>query len=327
MIDATNYRRVLILACSLLSLSLLLANTLNQSVLIPHFDLSANVLSGLLAIACLYHLSQPQSPIQWPVEILAALGMAFLAIALATGPLNYLKQWVYCFPICLLLLLPFERTRWIMIIYSLLMTWLIIQTVHYFERAQILATYLVCTGCAFGFAVINELKNHRLKPLAAIDKKTGAFIYEHLAKHLQKEIARSGREGTALSLICIDLENFERYGRFKGILKRQHILRHVSQTLKTRMRVFDSFYRLDGKFYIILPYLSSSEALHFSQDVFSVLFKLTRRYSDLNVFIGITSVNAGETEETVLESCRQALKKSRYLEKQIAIYNGDDTQM
>ena len=326
MIDATNYRRVLITACFILSLGLALANTFNQTPLIPHLSIVAYSIAGILGLACCYHLTQPKVRIQWPFEVLMTGAMAFFAMVLSTGPLAFMKQWVYVFPILLLLLLPFKHTRWMMIIYSLVMTWIITQTVHYFERAQMLATYLVCTGCAFGFAAINELKNIRLKPLVALDKETGAFIYDNLPKFLQKEIARAGREGTALSLICLDIEHFDRFGRFKHLIKRQAILNTISQTLKTRMRVFDSFYRQEGKFYVVLPYMTSSEALEYSQDIFTEAFELTRKYPILNVYMGITSVNAGETEDTVLDSCTQALRKARQLDKQIAIYNGDDTQ-
>jgi diguanylate cyclase (GGDEF)-like protein len=96
--------------------------------------------------------------------------------------------------------------------------------------------------------------NHELERLAATDPLTGAANRRHFGERVQAEISRAQRQGTALSVLAMDLDHFklvnDRYGHLAG----DEVLKAFVDGIKNELRPVDLVGRFGGEeFMVLLP--------------------------------------------------------------------------
>lgn len=97
-------------------------------------------------------------------------------------------------------------------------------------------------------------KNQLLETLSVTDALTGLYNRRYLMERLDKEIARTARYGTPLSLVMIDLDHFKRINDGFGHPMGDEVLRNVGRMLREDARATDVAARFGGEeLALVLP--------------------------------------------------------------------------
>jgi diguanylate cyclase (GGDEF)-like protein len=92
----------------------------------------------------------------------------------------------------------------------------------------------------------------QLRVQATHDALTGLLNRRAILETLEKELARSAREGTQISVIMADLDHFKRINDTYGHLAGDTVLREAAQRIQAAMRVYDSVGRYGGEEFLIV---------------------------------------------------------------------------
>jgi diguanylate cyclase (GGDEF)-like protein len=93
----------------------------------------------------------------------------------------------------------------------------------------------------------------KLAALAALDGLTGIANRRHFDEHLEREWARARRDGTALSLLLIDVDHFKKYNDRYGHQAGDVCIKSVAQMLATQARrPADEAARYGGEEFVLL---------------------------------------------------------------------------
>jgi diguanylate cyclase (GGDEF)-like protein len=102
----------------------------------------------------------------------------------------------------------------------------------------------------------NELLAAReiLHAKATHDSLTGMLNHEEILGILDKELARSERDGECVSIIMADIDHFKKINDRYGHLAGDAVLRIIAQKMHSMARTYDSIGRYGGEeFLVILP--------------------------------------------------------------------------
>ena len=101
----------------------------------------------------------------------------------------------------------------------------------------------------------------QMRVLATHDALTGLLNRRAILETLKKELERSTREGTQLSVIMADLDHFKQINDTYGHLAGDAVLREAAQRLQASMRVYDAVGRYGGEeFLVVSPGCGLAEA-------------------------------------------------------------------
>jgi len=123
---------------------------------------------------------------------------------------------------------------------------------HSLTFMVVLADTLLTT---FGFVLMNkERVDFRNRQLAMFDELTGVPNRRHALQALARQVAVAQRGGQALTVLMLDLDNFKRVNDLYGHRTGDAALRHVAQTLQSRLRHQDLLGRVGGEEFLgLLP--------------------------------------------------------------------------
>jgi len=113
-----------------------------------------------------------------------------------------------------------------------------------------------------------------LLELSITDGLTGLYNRRHFFNELDRETERVKRQGTRLSLLLFDLDDFKAYNDIHGHLEGDKVLQHVGDAVKKSIRRVDSAYRYGGdEFTVILPGAGKEEAVRVAERLRSTFRK------------------------------------------------------
>ena len=105
-------------------------------------------------------------------------------------------------------------------------------------------------------------KNETLKTLADTDGLTGVYNNRFFQNAFDRELSRSTRNKTYLSLVLIDIDHFKKFNDTYGHLVGDFVLAEFSRVLGSNLREYDTLARYGGEeFVVILPETSLEDAL------------------------------------------------------------------
>jgi diguanylate cyclase (GGDEF)-like protein len=116
----------------------------------------------------------------------------------------------------------------------------------------------------------DELKrsNEMLTQLSNTDPLTGLHNRRYLMDMLEREITRTKRKGTHLSLIMLDIDHFKRVNDLYGHQSGDQVLVAVAKLAASDLRSYDVTARYGGEeFVIALPETSHADALMIAERV------------------------------------------------------------
>jgi diguanylate cyclase (GGDEF)-like protein len=274
------------------------------------FGISVIFCSLLLVNSQINKASQQQKAQRW----LANLVVLFLVVVSLVSIAEYnqtAEQWCYLLPLVAFFIYNIQVATCITALFSVAVAIALIGFYQGPEKIQIFFIYLLSLAMTLAFIYLREIKENQLKPLRRTDNLTLASTWEYLTQDLEKEVQRSEREGTDLSVLALSFDK-----EFIDQVPRDQIdmlLHHLGRLLHQNLRLFDSYYRYeDADFIIILPHTGSKEASRkASQLLLSSRQKLSTPDQTVSVSIGIATLNAGDSGNSLIRNCRHALKVAR----------------
>jgi two-component system cell cycle response regulator len=112
-------------------------------------------------------------------------------------------------------------------------------------------------------AYVDQLHAHREQALnaAIIDGLTQLYNHAFFKQFLALEIKRSQREGHAIALIMVDVDDFKTVNDNLGHMTGDIVLREIAQIVKSNVREIDVAARYGGEeFVVVLPYTGQDDA-------------------------------------------------------------------
>ena len=219
--------------------------------------------------------------------------------------------WSYIFPLLLFFFYPLKIASTLVALYSLCLIIIFSYLSSGPIKVEFLINYLLCLALTGGFVYLREVKNKQLKPLRRTDNLTLASTKEHLNDDFEKEIQRSEREGTELSVmaLAIDERGFDQV----DTADHDTLLHKLGQALHENLRAFDSYYRWkDHEFFIILPYTTTKESMKTAENLrLRIKETLSNDQQSITVSVGTASLNAGDTASSMLDMSLKALHQAR----------------
>jgi diguanylate cyclase (GGDEF)-like protein/PAS domain S-box-containing protein len=112
-----------------------------------------------------------------------------------------------------------------------------------------------------------RLEKELLK-LSITDGLTGLHNQRHFYNELDREMERTRRQRSALSLLLFDLDDFKAFNDIHGHLEGDKVLKSVAQAVLKSIRRMDSAYRYGGdEFTVILPGAGKAEGTRVAERI------------------------------------------------------------
>ncbi|MBN8889748.1 MAG: PleD family two-component system response regulator [Rhodospirillales bacterium 70-18] len=147
--------------------------------------------------------------------------------------------------------------------------------------------------------------------LALTDPLTGFYNQRYLMRHLHGLLDGGG--GDMVAVMMLDLDHFKEVNDRWGHPVGDQALRVVAETLRGRVRVFDSIARYGGEeFVVVMPGASAQEAQGAAERLRSAIEQIRfepepGQVHQLTVSIGVACSAPGRTPEQVLQMADAAL--------------------
>ena len=257
-----------------------------------------------------FHRHRADAP--WPVvNRLVFCGLLMLlASSLWAGPWS-LVHWLYGAPLLAFALLSLTWASLVTLVCALLAMGATHWSAGLPERHQMISAFLLTIMLSALLVFLREYKSRQLAPLRRTDELTQAASREYLSADLHKEIQRSEREGTEMSLIMIGLDTHLSDNDPDADIR--SILPRIGRYLHSQLRDFDTYYRVaDLQFLIILPGISTSDAAARADTIRKGLRALLVSHGlELTVSAGIAGLNIGDNADSLQQSAANALRRAQ----------------
>jgi diguanylate cyclase (GGDEF)-like protein len=237
--------------------------------------------------------------------ILAVLTLAILWVSPGQSGV-----WIYSLPLMLMFFFEFKVAVPILIVTSLISIGLVSFQVSPLVSVQAVPNFVLFLGASCALVYLRELRRRQLAPLRRTDNLSDAASRRHLDQDLEKEIQRSEREGSDLSLIAIRIDETTT----QAFANKDHDLAQIElgKLLHNNLRIFDSYYRLEQhQFLVLLPHTNSKQAVKIA-DSLRIKIKQQVRLAGRNITtsMGISYLNVGDDCDSMLQSALIALEKA-----------------
>ncbi len=167
--------------------------------------------------------------------------------------------------------------------------------------------------------VLQELKrtNQKLEHLATTDPLTGASNRRKFIEQMQSEIARAKRDGTAFSLLALDLDNFKTINDNYGHQVGDVVLRNFVRQCLVAIRPYDHIARVGGEeFMVLLPRMLADTASGIAERVRTTIanasFGIDGKHTPVTVSIGVSQYGRdGDTVDEILSAADKLLYRAK----------------
>lgn len=163
---------------------------------------------------------------------------------------------------------------------------------------------------------INLLRAN-LQEQAIRDPLTNVYNRRYLSEFLDKEVARAGREGSPLSIVIMDVDNFKHFNDTHGHKCGDAVLQAIAKFLVDHTRRGDVVCRYGGEEFLILMPGASQEVALERADVWRQDFSETpMEYEGIKFYATFSAGVAtfpehGSTDEALLQAADRALYQSK----------------
>ncbi len=163
-----------------------------------------------------------------------------------------------------------------------------------------------------------QLEADEFYKLAVMDHLTGLFNRRFADERLAAEIGRARRHKHALSIVCLDLDDFKNINDKFGHSAGDVVLRALADKMKKCVRTTDVTARLGGdEFLAILLECPAERADVFLNRMRPFQVTINGQTMTLNVSAGVAGYQEGDTAEALLDRADRALYSSKRAGKSV----------
>lgn len=153
----------------------------------------------------------------------------------------------------------------------------------------------------------------QLAELARRDGLTGLLNQRSLWEELKREVSRSQRRASEVSLLYLDIDKFKQVNDTHGHQKGDELLIQVADAVRAVLRLEDIAARYGGdEFCVILPQTSQEEAVQVARRIFE---DFDKHKGDSEVFLSIGISSTGPDEFLDPDSFLKEADAAMYLAK------------
>lgn len=163
-------------------------------------------------------------------------------------------------------------------------------------------------------------EERRAQDLARVDALTGLLNRRGFAELVEGELAHSRREGTPLSVVLIDVDDFKEVNDLHGHLAGDDCLRNLSEAMTAGVRGRDKCFRWGGdEFALLLPGTDAPAAELLAERLATEASERCRRPdgSPLHVTHGTASLRPGDDLDSLVERADQQLLDRKASRRQL----------
>lgn len=241
----------------------------------------------------------------------SSLALGLLGLIGLTLSTEYASTWLYFIPLLVFFFYDFKPALALIAGFSVLVAIALSLFGNIFENIQALLNYFLYLSMACSLVYLRERRRKQLKPLRRTDNLTKAATKEHLDHDLIKEIQRSEREGSELSLVALGVD--------KNCLSKltpkeqDSAVILLGKLLHNNLRLFDSYYLWEPhEFLIILPHTSSSQAIKIANDLrIKIRKEVQLAEEEITVSAGLSCLNIGDDSQSIIDQASKALKETQ----------------
>ena len=155
--------------------------------------------------------------------------------------------------------------------------------------------------------------NSKLTELATLDSLTQLRNRRAFEERVEDETRRWRRNGNAVSLVLLDVDDFKMFNDTFGHLKGDEVLRAVGQIVKRSLRGSDFAARYGGEeFAVILPNTDRDASLVVAEQLRLAIESATWDDRAITVSIGVATMSEEIiTSEALIDSADRALYRSK----------------
>jgi diguanylate cyclase (GGDEF)-like protein len=178
-------------------------------------------------------------------------------------------------------------------------------------------------------ACCNAETYEEIQQAARTDALTGLLNHGAMQVRLREEIARARRDGTPLTCVILDLDDFKRVNDSRGHAAGDELLRGVAELLQAELRPYDQVARYGGdEFVLLLPGSDEAAACQVADRVRDAMIAQTLPDSELALAgacsLGVAQWHDPLDAETLLEHADRALMLAKRTGKgRVAVANAD----
>jgi diguanylate cyclase (GGDEF)-like protein len=182
---------------------------------------------------------------------------------------------------------------------------------------SMLAIMLVAYCMLLMYALFTVIEMHsNVAHAAGVDALTGALNRRELMKHAARELARSQRMGTPLSVAAIDLDHFKRLNDTYGHGGGDAALCAFVDLVKENLRGTDAIARTGGEeFVLVLPGLDAMGATGVAEALRHALEQMRVHYEGRMIVattsVGVTEMRAGDSLSSMLKRADTLLYRAK----------------
>lgn len=194
----------------------------------------------------------------------------------------------------------------------------------YFESDIVLACVFLIISWTIGYYV-NLRKKHieSLKELANIDGLTGLNNHRYFYDYLSQQFNTSKKDGTELSLLFIDIDDFKYYNDLYGHQKGDEVLRTIAGIIKETVQSKAFVARYGGEeFTVLLPdtgelsAIKEAERLRKSIQAYPFEGQENLPGGNLTISIGVSTFpSKAKTDAELLKRADEACYRAKFLYK------------
>ncbi|MBC8133200.1 MAG: diguanylate cyclase [Deltaproteobacteria bacterium] len=130
---------------------------------------------------------------------------------------------------------------------------------------------------------------------AHVDELTGLGNLRSLREHFEREESRSGRTGSPLAIVMIDVDKLKQINDRHGHLVGSRVLKAIGETVQSEIRATDLAVRYGGdEFVVLLPHTTADEAMVFATRLLSRVNQLRPEGIVVSLSMGVAALDSVE---------------------------------
>jgi two-component system cell cycle response regulator len=152
---------------------------------------------------------------------------------------------------------------------------------------------------------IENAYHEEIYRLTTVDGLTQIFNKRYFMDTIEREIARAHRYRRSLSLVMFDIDHFKKVNDGFGHLAGDYVLKHLAQTVRSKIRREDCFARYGGEeFAIVLPEIDNANAVPFAEKIRQIVekteFKFENTRIPVTISMGVATIDDEPTDVAAL---------------------------